>query len=50
MDAFKDLGVILDNRLTITWREHLKGQIKKGKVSLVIGRMIGKYWELSVTH
>jgi len=51
VDTFKYLGVIFDNRLT--WKEHLKGQIKKAKASLVIGRrMMGKHWGLSprVTH
>ena len=44
IDTFKYLGVTFDNRLT--WREHLKGQIKKAKASLVIGRIMGKHWRL----
>ena len=46
VETFKYLGVTFDNRLT--WREHLKGQIKKAKASLLIGRrLMGKHWGLS---
>ena len=48
---FKYLGVVLDTKLS--WKPHVKAQVKKAKASLMIGRrMIGKRWGLSpkVTH
>ena len=46
VETFKYLGVTFDRKLT--WKEHIKTQVRKAKISLMMGRrMMGKTWGLN---